>query len=75
MQRVRRAAVVAVAFDLDLGLAGLAFVDLSQERVERALDNRGGVAVRNLVGEQILELLEFVARILAEGYLQAVAAR
>ena len=57
------------------GGAGLAFVDLSQERIERALDDRGGVAVRDLVGEQILELFELVARILAEGHLEAVSTR
>ena len=33
------------------GDAGLAFVDLSQERIERTLDDRSGVAVRDLVGE------------------------
>ena len=50
-------------------------MDLSQERIERALDDRGGVAVRDLVGEQILELLERVASILGEGQLEFVAAR
>jgi len=44
-------------------------VDLSQERIERAFDDRGGVAVRDLVGEQILELFELVASILGEGHL------
>ena len=39
------------------GGAGLAFVDLRQERIERAFDDRGGVAVRELVGEQILEFV------------------
>jgi len=57
------------------GDAGLAFVDLSQERIERALDDRGGIAVRDLVGEQILELFEHVTCILAEGNLEFVATR
>ena len=57
------------------GDAGLAFVDLSQERIERALDDLAGVAVRDLVGEQILKLFELVARILTEGHLEPVAAR
>src|SRR6187399_1889889 len=57
------------------GDAGLAFVDLSQERFERALDDRGGVAVRDLVGEQILELFELVASILGEGHLEFEATR
>ena len=58
-----------------VGDAGLAPFDLSQERIERALDDRSGVAVRNLVGEQILELLELVACVLAECHLESVATR
>ena len=50
-------------------------MDLSQERIERALDDRGGVAVRDLVGEQILELFELAPCILAEGHLEFVCAR
>ena len=58
-----------------VGDRGLTLRDLSQERIERALDDRGGVAVRDLVGEQILELLELVASILAQGYLELEATR
>ena len=50
-------------------------MDLSQECIQRTLDDRGGVAVRDLVGKQILELLELVACVLAESYLKPVAAR
>lgn len=55
--------------------AGLALVDLVQERVERPLHDRGGVAVWDLVGEQILELLQLVAAALAERDLKLPAAR
>src|SRR5688572_33160426 len=42
------------------GDAGLAFVYLGQQGVERSLDDRGRVAVGELVGEQILQLLELL---------------
>lgn len=65
----------------ELGLAragglrdrGLLLEDLGQERVERSLDDGSRVAVGDLVGEQILQLLEFSVGVFAQGDLEFVA--
>ena len=58
-----------------VGHASLALLNLGQERVERALDDRGGVAIRYLVREQSLEPLELVVAALADRHLKLPAAR
>src|SRR5690606_3393535 len=55
--------------------AGLTLVDLIQQGVEGAFDDRGHVAFRDLMAQQIAELLEFVAGTLVDGELQFEAPR
>lgn len=50
-------------------------VHLPQQSVECPLDDRSRVAALDLVGEQVLKLLELVPRALVEGDLELVAAR
>src|SRR5688572_12353004 len=50
-------------------------VNLLEKRVERALDDCSGVAVGDLVAEQVLQLLELVLGALAQRHLKSVATR
>jgi len=47
---------------------------LGEEGVQRPLEDRGGVAIRDLVAQQVLKLCELVASLLADRDLELVAA-
>jgi len=58
-----------------VGHADLALLHLGQECVERAIEERSGVTLSDLLGKQIFELFEFGARAFADGDGEFVAPR
>ena len=56
-------------------LAELGFLDLLEQLVEGAVDDRGGIPIGDLTPQEGLKPPQLVARLLADGALQAVALR
>ncbi|HEU5074995.1 MAG TPA: hypothetical protein VFU02_12485 [Polyangiaceae bacterium] len=51
----------------------LCAMHLRQEHGKRAFHDRGGIAIGDLVGQQVLKLLEGAPRVRADGHLKPVA--